>query len=610
MTRAASMGLGAGGLVCVVLAALCPCASGKVITPARTQELFHTPYREKDSRHFNIEESSTFVADAERRFDLSYADGSELKGFNAHDIVRVSFLSAPFLFLLSLHTQLKHFCISAFYAASDIMLEHVAQLGDFHGLAPFGLLYQCNSPDFNGVDGILGFGLPKPGREGRRLPRPILWSLTDGKETRQDSNTQELHRKFSFFSTDTAAELQLGGYDPDTCSDVMYYTPSLSKTDFIVGVTSLKFGSDEGTAPELLQFTNPTGGEYLPAIMDSGTSCLVIPGDRLDGRLQNNPFNDFSSLWAVDKSFYITIGGQQFKVPYSSWFLERTNQTCVQPSPSGMQGLLIGDVFFRSYMVEFDMSDKLRPIIGIAQLNLQYSPVTNSELDYYHEHRAPFPKLQLLKGEETMFPAEHTTRLREVDQIPIFNKKGTQYFMDLSIGTPAQQFTVIFDTGSAVFGVFTQARDLPAQIQASLATAKPAVTVELDSMNILSQWGDDHGFGEGVQGGDVLRSDAKADKLEALRGSRLSSRNGQTITMAVASAELSGAGSPLWAKYGHSQRGQGQAAASLSVVVMGLFCAALVALGMRAGRAGTRGMVAVAVPHGYVELSAMDTVSA
>lgn len=471
-------------------------------------------------------------------------------------------------------------------------------------MAPFGLLYQCNSPDFNGVDGILGFGLPKPGKEGRQLPRPILWALTDGKETRQDSNTQELHRKFSFFSTDTAAELQLGGYDPATCDDAMYYTPSLSETDFIVGVTSLKFGHEEQTAQELLQFTSPTGGEYLPAIMDSGTSCLVIPGDRLDGRLQNNPFNDFSSLWAVEKSFYLTVGGQQFKVPYSSWFLERTNQTCVQPSPEGMQGLLIGDVFFRSYMVEFDMSDKLRPIIGIAQLNLHYAPVSTSKLDYYHEHRAPFQKLKLLRGEETMFAAEHTTRLREVDQIPIFNKKGTQYFMDLSIGTPSQEFTVIFDTGSAVFGVFTRESDLPERIQASLASS-PTVTVELDSMNTLIQWGKSNGFG--FQGGDILSQGHKQhNKLQGHKESRL---HGQAITMAVASAELSGSGSALWARYGHSNE-QGQGAGSLSLVVVGLFCSALMALGMGARRASRRGLVAVAVPHGYVELSAMDTVSA
>lgn len=67
-----------------------------------------------------------------------------------------------------------------------------------------------------------------------------------------------------------------------------------------------------------------------------------------------------------------------------------------------------------------------------------------------------------------MFPAEHTERLTQVDQIPIFNKKGTQYFMDVGVGTPKQPFTVIFDTGSAVFGVFVVKHDLPMAIKAQL----------------------------------------------------------------------------------------------------------------------------------------------
>ena len=67
-----------------------------------------------------------------------------------------------------------------------------------------------------------------------------------------------------------------------------------------------------------------------------------------------------------------------------------------------------------------------------------------------------------------MFPAEHTQRLTQVDQIPIFNKKGTQYFMDVGVGTPRQPFTVIFDTGSAVFGVFVVKHDLPMSIRAQL----------------------------------------------------------------------------------------------------------------------------------------------
>jgi hypothetical protein len=52
-----------------------------------------------------------------------------------------------------------------------------------------------------------------------------------------------------------------------------------------------------------------------------------------------------------------------------------------------------------------------------------------------------------------MFPAEHEDKLAAVDRIPIENSMGTQYFMDVTIGKPAQKFTVIFDTGST--GVHT-----------------------------------------------------------------------------------------------------------------------------------------------------------
>ena len=382
-------------------------------------------------------------------------------------------------------------------------------------MAPFGVIYSCNSPDFNGVDGILGFGLPKPGVEGRQLPRPILFALTD--KGVGDSNAQDLLRKFSFFSTDTAAELQLGGYDPATCSDEMLYTPSLSGTDFIVGVTSLTYGKPGKTPTQLLKFTNPSGGEYLPAIMDSGTSCLVIPGDTLGGRLKNSPFDDFTNLWDEDTSFWLTVGGKTFEIPYSSWFLQETKQTCVQPAPAGMQGLLVGDVFFREYMVEFDMQDEGRPIIGIARLNKEYTPVKAAELGMYKLHQAPRQKLQLLKGEETMYGAEHSERLDQVDQVPIFNKKGTQYFMDVAIGTPQQPFTVIFDTGSAVFGVFTKKETLPVSITDKLHNAV-SFKVQVDAMNTLQQW----------QGSDTLR--------------------GQAVIMAAAGADMarSSSGSGVW----------------------------------------------------------------
>lgn len=180
-----------------------------------------------------------------------------------------------------------------------------------------------------------------------------------------------------------------------------------------------------------------------------------------------------------------------------------------------MQGLLVGDVFFREYMVEFDMGDESRPIIGIAKLNKAYQPVTANELGYFKLQQAPRNKLTLLKGEETMYPAEHSTRLDEVDQIPIFNKKGTQYFMDLSIGTPKQAFTVIFDTGSAVFGVFTIKSKLPANIKSALHQSS-AFKIRVDSMNTLMQWD------------TITGHQSRGMELE-----------GQAVSLAVASEDLS-----------------------------------------------------------------------
>ena len=70
-------------------------------------------------------------------------------------------------------------------------------------------------------------------------------------------------------------------------------------------------------------------------------------------------------------------------------------------------------------------------------------------------------------------------------------------------------------------------------------------------------------------------------------------------------------GASIESSCGRRRGAQGQrGAGALSYVVMGLVCSALLVVGMRARKASRRGTVAVAVPHGYVELSAMDTTGA
>jgi hypothetical protein len=72
----------------VIFVAIAP-DLGKALMTAKTQALFDEPYRPDDSRHFKVQKSSTFDPEPSKQFDLSYADGTELKGFAGHDVVHV-----------------------------------------------------------------------------------------------------------------------------------------------------------------------------------------------------------------------------------------------------------------------------------------------------------------------------------------------------------------------------------------------------------------------------------------------------------------------------------------------------------------------------------------
>jgi len=43
-----------------------------------------------------------------------------------------------------------------------------------------------------------------------------------------------------------------------------------------------------------------------------------------------------------------------------------------------------------------------------------------------------------------------------VDDVPVINKKETQYFIKIQLGTPRKSHVVTFDTGSSVFGIFSK----------------------------------------------------------------------------------------------------------------------------------------------------------
>ena len=46
--------------------------------------------------------------------------------------------------------------------------------------------------------------------------------------------------------------------------------------------------------------------------------------------IQNVPWDDFARNWKKHKHFFLEIGQKSWKIPFESWFLADTEQTCVQ----------------------------------------------------------------------------------------------------------------------------------------------------------------------------------------------------------------------------------------------------------------------------------------
>merc|ERR1719181_1125331 len=97
-------------------------------------------------------------------FDLKYADGTIMRAFPCRDVV---------------------------------------QLGKFHTHTRFACSVLTNNMDMDGIDGILGFGMPAASVAS--LPHPLLFDLTDSGRGADTANNHIMHNRiFSFLSTETA----------------------------------------------------------------------------------------------------------------------------------------------------------------------------------------------------------------------------------------------------------------------------------------------------------------------------------------------------------------------------------------------------------------------
>jgi len=163
--------------------------------------------------------------------------------------------------------------------------QDVTQLGRYYAKTKFGCITHCDSSDFTGIDGILGLGMPDAALAS--IPEPLFFALSD--ETGDPANQYILNRRiFTLVGTDSAAELHLGGFDPHSTKQDMKYIRTTSPAEYSVPVSSISLGGHE-----FLNFASAAqaaGRTSIPGILDSGTSCLVVPDSTLSGLFLESPY--------------------------------------------------------------------------------------------------------------------------------------------------------------------------------------------------------------------------------------------------------------------------------------------------------------------------------
>ncbi|KAJ1491741.1 aspartic peptidase domain-containing protein [Baffinella frigidus] len=262
-----------------------------------------------------------------------------------------------------------------------------------------------------------------------QIPTPLVFALANDKGGIEGANYINEHplreRKFAFLSTQDSAELQLGGYDRSSTNADMVYIPTTSTTEYSVNVQSLTFGGIE-----LLNWVDKTRPNAVPAIMDTGTTCLVIPDTLIEGRVSEKPYSKFKSIMTKGMSFYITIDGHLFEIPFSAWWQASNNAPCVQRAPASYAGLLLGDVLFQSLVVEFDLTKPSHPIIGIAPRNPLYTPAPPGGQD-----SLKLPVIKMSKGGVEVFDPRERDSKKGIDHVPVsMDAAKTQYFVNISVG--------------------------------------------------------------------------------------------------------------------------------------------------------------------------------
>eukprot|EP00802_Teleaulax_amphioxeia_P003548 Tamp_03551.p2 GENE.Tamp_03551~~Tamp_03551.p2 ORF type:complete len:515 (-),score=118.14 Tamp_03551:2123-3541(-) len=355
---------------------------------------------------------------------------------------------------------------------SGVVCRDDVRIGEYKGRVAFACWTNAPNEMFwarmgNGVLGLAPRYQKQHDEDQHPLPPPMLLGLTA--PNAKDSNVAGLPPRFSFMASKTAAELQLGGYVAGSVTGNMHKVQSLSTKSYTLSIASIKIGDEFDSAQELLTFDPTDTHHHIPALLDTGSPCIMLPGGQEDGTMLRSPYSlyqDYAKKWS---KMFITVNGINVGLELNRADLEVEHHTfldqawgtsvrpCVMPvnwamKPPHQTPIVLGAVFFRAYNVLFDLSKSspsVPPTLGLGKINPSYNIIGISDYaanvkggDGANVHRVFVQHT----------PTKITSKNRE--EVGVANPNGHQFLAQIFVGTPRQPLRVVVDTGSPLFGLF------------------------------------------------------------------------------------------------------------------------------------------------------------
>jgi len=326
------------------------------------------------------------------------------------------------------------------------------EIGGYGLLAPFGCI-TSKSGVLDG-EGIAGFG-PAPARTAGAPPPlpPFFLSLANVTGDHGPEGTPVPHPSFTFLTSDSAAELQLGGMDPAAVQGEVYHVTSLDAHTYSIPVRALSLG---GRA--LLSFRNTSLSQTIPAVLDSGTTCMCLPDSLRGGQLSASPYHTLTSLLAAslpDAPLSILIdGGPSIDIPSAVWHQDVQHIKGCLSTNCPQDRIVLGDWFFRSAVVMFQWAT--HPVLRNppAAADSAAPPPSSYLPRIAIAQRQPSYRLHPPLEPATLAGA--VQRHHVVRKVSLVDEDRLTFLVPTDIGKPAQRFHLVFDTGSSFFGVNTR----------------------------------------------------------------------------------------------------------------------------------------------------------